>query len=66
MRHNELRDLEAELLSIEPTPLLCQVDEFFATVSGWFSDMYMIPLELKTHFLFRIYPTSSQMPQNPN
>ena len=29
-------------------------------------DMCMIHLELKTHLLFRIYPISSQMPQNLN
>ena len=28
------------------------VDEFFSTVSGWFFDMCMIPLELKTHLPF--------------
>ena len=31
------------------------VDEFFLTVPGWFFDMCMIPLELKTHLPFRIY-----------
>ena len=40
------------------------VDEFFSTVPGWFFDICMIQLELKTHLPFRIYPISSQMPQN--
>ena len=30
------------------------VDEFFSTVPGWFFDMCMIQLELKTHLPFRI------------
>ena len=42
------------------------VDEFFSTVPSWFFDMCMIQLELKTHLPFRIYPISSQMPQNLN
>ena len=33
------------------------VDEFFLTVPGWFFDMCMISLELKSHLLFKIYPT---------
>ena len=31
------------------------VDEFFSTAPGWFFDMCMIQLELKTHLPFRIY-----------
>ena len=52
---------------IEPTPAGGPiVDEFFSTVPGWFFDMCMIQLELKTHLPFRIYPISSQMLQNLN
>ena len=32
------------------------VDEFFSTVPGWFFDMCMVLLELKTQIPFRIYP----------
>ena len=40
------------------------VGEFFSTVPGLIFDMCMIPLELKRHLPFRIYPTSSEVAQN--